>query len=221
MADFYQTLEAIQQSQKQADITMECPEQLKVQLNPEIKSFHGEGAFTRTIPMKAAITKPSYIIPFSNKRHPPYSPTMPSKRVKHEDILPRRAAINGSRKGVANLESILNILDNKNCMETIAHDVKLWIRSEYFYSYIDKPYFAENSVGVLTQQLKLEKSIEEMTSTEWKVVRASLGKVRRFSTKFIRQEKEKLHNYRIIARELLKCPVIFLFSKKACLSHLC
>jgi len=83
-----------------------------------------------------------------------------------------------------------------------------WIRCEYFYSYIAKPYFCENSFTNIISKLKLDRSIEEISSNEWKAVRKSIGKIKRFSPKFVCQERAKLLEYRNAMKSLLKSSVI-------------
>ncbi|WZY79284.1 hypothetical protein YC2023_025668 [Brassica napus] len=69
---------------------------------------------------------------------------------------------------------------------------------EWFYSAIDYPWFAKmefidflNHLGIGTPRL---------TRLEWSVIKSSLGRTRRFSEKFIQEERDKLKQYRESAR---------------------
>ncbi|CAN7045501.1 unnamed protein product [Brassica rapa subsp. trilocularis] len=70
---------------------------------------------------------------------------------------------------------------------------------EWFYSAIDYPWFAKmefidflNHLGIGTPRL---------TRLEWSVIKSSLGRTRRFSEKFIQEERDKLKQYRESARK--------------------
>ena len=191
---------------------MECPEIIKVQ--PVLKSFSGEGAFKRNfIPYKPTIVQSK---PFN--RAAPLMVSVPSKRCaissswklkKQLEVSTQKRGVL-SRKGMGNVEVSLLILDSKNAkeIESLSPLVHEWIRCEYFYSYIDKPYFCENSFTNIISKLKLDRPIEEISSNEWRAVRKSMGKIRRFSPKFVSQERAQLLEYRNAMKPLLKLPVI-------------
>ncbi|KAL0828156.1 hypothetical protein Bca101_051834 [Brassica carinata] len=76
---------------------------------------------------------------------------------------------------------------------------KIWCIYEWFYSAIDYPWFAKmefvdflNHLGIGTPRL---------TRLEWSVIKSSLGRTRRFSEKFIQEERDKLKQYRESARK--------------------
>ncbi|KAJ3677681.1 hypothetical protein LUZ60_003405 [Juncus effusus] len=70
-----------------------------------------------------------------------------------------------------------------------------WCRCEWFYSAIDYPYFARNEFVEYLNHVHLG-HIPRLTRSEWGVIRNSLGKPRRLSDKFLREEREKLAIYR-------------------------
>ena len=84
--------------------------------------------------------------------------------------------------------------------------VTRWVKCEYFYSWIDRPYFLSNDFKQLLTQIELENA--KLTSQEWSVVRRVFAgnrqKPRRFTDRFIQEEKDKLNNYREIFREIIK-----------------
>jgi len=87
-----------------------------------------------------------------------------------------------------------------------SNNVIRWIKCEYFYSWIDRPYFLNNDFKALLSKLDLSQA--RLTTYEWSLVRQALRgdreRPRRFSDKFIEEEKAKLCNYRDIFREIIK-----------------
>ena len=79
--------------------------------------------------------------------------------------------------------------------------VKRWIRFEFFYSNIDKAYFSQNELLQCAANLKIHSNL--LTEMEWAILRKSFGKQRRFSKKFIQQERIKLIQFREASQELL------------------
>jgi hypothetical protein len=81
-----------------------------------------------------------------------------------------------------------------------------WLKCEYFYSWIDRPYFLSHDFKQVLASLELQNT--KLTSQEWSLVRKAFsgerGKPRRFSERFIQEEREKLENYREIFREIIK-----------------
>lgn len=84
--------------------------------------------------------------------------------------------------------------------EKISHslslrDVRRWCIYEWFYSAIDYPWFAKREFVEYLDHVGLG-HIPRLTRVEWGVVRSSLGKPRRFSKRFLQEEREKLKQYR-------------------------
>jgi len=102
-------------------------------------------------------------------------------------------------------------------MDLISSASKRWFRCEYFYSFIDKPWFLENE---LVETLSDAGLPVELNQREWSIVRQSYcqnnlsgpkagrqarSRPRRlFSAQFIFEETCKLQRYRQIFREIME-----------------
>ncbi|XP_078180275.1 DNA binding protein isoform X3 [Carex rostrata] len=75
-----------------------------------------------------------------------------------------------------------------------------WCSFEWFYSAIDYPWFAQNEFVEYLNYVKLG-HIPRLTREEWGVIRGSLGKPRRLSAYFLKDERMKLAKYRDSVRE--------------------
>lgn len=73
--------------------------------------------------------------------------------------------------------------------------VRRWCICEWFYSAIDYPWFAKSEFVEYLYHVGLG-HVPRLTRVEWDVIRSSLGKPRRFSEQFLKEEKEKLDYYR-------------------------
>ncbi|KAJ4850219.1 hypothetical protein Tsubulata_049839 [Turnera subulata] len=80
-----------------------------------------------------------------------------------------------------------------NCLNW--DQVRRWCVFEWFYSAIDYPWFAKREFVEYLEHVGLG-HIPRLTRVEWGVIRSSLGKPRRFSEQFLKEEKEKLYQYR-------------------------
>ncbi|KAK9289126.1 hypothetical protein L1049_017599 [Liquidambar formosana] len=80
-----------------------------------------------------------------------------------------------------------------NCLSW--YRVRRWCTFEWFYSAIDYPWFAKREFVEYLDHVGLG-HIPRLTRVEWGVIRSSLGKPRRFSEQFLKEEKEKLNQYR-------------------------
>ncbi|KAL7584291.1 hypothetical protein Lser_V15G44887 [Lactuca serriola] len=78
--------------------------------------------------------------------------------------------------------------------------VRRWCTYEWFYSAIDYPWFAKREFVEYLNHVGLG-HIPRLTNVEWGVIRSSLGKPRRFSENFLREERGKLWQYRESVRE--------------------
>ncbi|GMJ02051.1 ARABIDOPSIS THALIANA ALWAYS EARLY 3, ALWAYS EARLY 3 [Hibiscus trionum] len=70
-----------------------------------------------------------------------------------------------------------------------------WCIFEWFYSTIDYPWFAKREFVEYLDHVGLG-HIPRLTRVEWGAIRSSLGKPRRFSEQFLKEEREKLNQYR-------------------------
>ncbi|XP_072985340.1 protein ALWAYS EARLY 3-like isoform X1 [Typha latifolia] len=77
--------------------------------------------------------------------------------------------------------------------------LRRWCAYEWFYSAIDYPWFARNDFVEYLNHVKMG-HIPRLTRAEWSIIRSSLGKPRRFSKKFLLEEREKLEQYRKTVR---------------------
>ncbi|KAG6394794.1 hypothetical protein SASPL_145384 [Salvia splendens] len=73
--------------------------------------------------------------------------------------------------------------------------LRRWCIYEWFYSAIDYPWFAKREFVEYLYHVGLG-HVPRLTHVEWGVIRSSLGKPRRFSEMFLKEEKEKLNQYR-------------------------
>ncbi|XP_017218646.1 protein ALWAYS EARLY 3 isoform X3 [Daucus carota subsp. sativus] len=99
------------------------------------------------------------------------------------------------RKGLKYADSEVSDRTKKllNCFSN--HQVRRWCAFEWFYSAIDYPWFAKREFVEYLLHVGLG-HVPRLTHVEWGVIRSSLGKPRRFSEQFLKEEKEKLNRYR-------------------------
>ncbi|KAJ4892936.1 Protein ALWAYS EARLY 2 [Raphanus sativus] len=71
---------------------------------------------------------------------------------------------------------------------------------EWFYSAIDQPWFAKMEFVDYLNHVGLG-HIPRLTRLEWSVIKSSLGRPRRFSERFLQEEREKLKQYRESVRK--------------------
>lgn len=80
-----------------------------------------------------------------------------------------------------------------NCLSW--YQARRWCTFEWFYSAIDYPWFAKREFVEYLDHVGLG-HVPRLTRVEWGVIRSSLGRPRRFSEQFLKEEKEKLNQYR-------------------------
>ncbi|KAL7104987.1 hypothetical protein ACP275_07G016600 [Erythranthe tilingii] len=85
-----------------------------------------------------------------------------------------------------------------NCL--LSQRLRRWCIYEWFYSAIDYPWFAKREFVEYLNHVGLG-HVPRLTRVEWGVIRSSLGKPRRFSEQFLKEEKEKLNQYRDSVRK--------------------
>ncbi|KAK8623864.1 hypothetical protein V6N13_065226 [Hibiscus sabdariffa] len=86
-------------------------------------------------------------------------------------------------------------LKEKLCNFLYSYLAQRWCIFEWFYSTIDYPWFAKREFVEYLDHVGLG-HIPRLTRVEWGVIRSSLGKPRRFSEQFLKEEREKLNQYR-------------------------
>ncbi|KAF3456189.1 hypothetical protein FNV43_RR00839 [Rhamnella rubrinervis] len=80
-----------------------------------------------------------------------------------------------------------------NCLSR--NQAQRWSMFEWFYSAIDYPWFAKREFVEYLNHVGLG-HVPRLTRVEWGVIRSSLGRPRRFSDNFLKEEKQKLNQYR-------------------------
>ncbi|XVF28360.1 hypothetical protein REPUB_Repub15cG0023000 [Reevesia pubescens] len=91
-------------------------------------------------------------------------------------------------------DRVLN-LKEKLCSFLSSYQARRWCAFEWFYSTIDYPWFAKREFVEYLDHVGLG-HVPRLTRVEWGVIRSSLGKPRRFSEQFLKEEREKLYQYR-------------------------
>ncbi|KAB2092754.1 hypothetical protein ES319_A02G051400v1 [Gossypium barbadense] len=86
-------------------------------------------------------------------------------------------------------------LKEKLCNFLCSYQARRWCAFEWFYSTIDYPWFTKREFVEYLDHVGLG-HIPRLTRVEWGVIRSSLGKPRRFSEQFLKEEREKLNQYR-------------------------
>lgn len=72
-----------------------------------------------------------------------------------------------------------------------------WARAEFFCSALDRPWLANDGVQQLCNHFGLKKGqLARLSRTEWTCIRRSLGRPRRMSLAFLRQERAELEAWR-------------------------
>jgi len=82
-----------------------------------------------------------------------------------------------------------------------------WCKCEWFYSYVDKGFFQVNEFVDLLKGLGMEMQ-EVMTLKSWRTVRCAMGRPRRFSQRFINEERRRLKKYREAVKVLQQGKVL-------------
>ncbi|CAN8277137.1 unnamed protein product [Cochlearia groenlandica] len=73
--------------------------------------------------------------------------------------------------------------------------IRRWCIYEWFYSAIDYPWFAKMELSDYLNHVGLG-HVPRLTRLEWSVIKSSLGRPRRFSERYIEEERAKLNQYR-------------------------
>ncbi|KAI3971124.1 hypothetical protein MKW92_013665 [Papaver armeniacum] len=105
-----------------------------------------------------------------------------------EDLGNKRPGKHTSQDGTLEIKEKLS-----RCLSTPM--LRRWCAFEWFYSAIDYPWFAKKEFVEYLNHVGLG-HVPRLTRVEWGVIRSSLGNPRRLSQQFLREEKEKLEQYR-------------------------
>ncbi|KAG2443833.1 hypothetical protein HXX76_002176 [Chlamydomonas incerta] len=76
--------------------------------------------------------------------------------------------------------------------------VRRWAAYEFHYSALDRPWFMRNELMEFCQHMQLPTN--RLSRLEWSVLRSALGRPRRLSAAFLREERLRLEGYRSHAR---------------------
>lgn len=93
--------------------------------------------------------------------------------------------------------------NNANQLEEkgmLSEKQKLACFAEWFYSSIDRPYFLQEEFHLCLKHLGYPDDLL-LSKTEWTGVRASMGRPRRLSKRYVNQERKKLNQYRSVVRK--------------------
>ena len=82
-----------------------------------------------------------------------------------------------------------------------------WCKCEWFYSYVDKGFFQVNEFVDILKGLGVEIT-EVMPLRNWKTMRCAMGRPRRFSQRFISEERRRLKKYREAVKVLQQGKVL-------------
>ncbi|KAI3834665.1 hypothetical protein MKX03_006005 [Papaver bracteatum] len=105
-----------------------------------------------------------------------------------EDLVNKRPGKHTSEDGTLDIKEKLS-----RCLSSPM--LRRWCAFEWFYSAIDYPWFAKKEFVEYLNHVRLG-HVPRLTRVEWGVIRSSLGNPRRLSQQFLREEKEKLEQYR-------------------------
>ncbi|GAV63149.1 LOW QUALITY PROTEIN: DIRP domain-containing protein [Cephalotus follicularis] len=100
---------------------------------------------------------------------------------------------------ISRLDGVICLKENLSCCLS-SPLVRRWCTFEWFYSAIDYPWFAKREFVEYLNHVGLG-HIPRLTRVEWGVIRSSLGKPRRFSERFLLEERDKLRKYRESVRK--------------------
>ncbi|VVA98874.1 unnamed protein product [Arabis nemorensis] len=123
--------------------------------------------------------------------------------IKKQVNLPTK--VRSRRKIVTEKPLTIDDVKNSENLEKFSHCIsgfraRRWCLFEWFYSAIDYPWFARQEFVEYLDHVGLG-HVPRLTRVEWGVIRSSLGKPRRFSEQFLKEEKEKLYQYRDSVRK--------------------
>ncbi|XP_050384391.1 protein ALWAYS EARLY 2 isoform X2 [Argentina anserina] len=91
-------------------------------------------------------------------------------------------------------DRVLYLKEKMSCCLS-SHLVRRWCTFEWFYSAIDYPWFVKREFEEYLNHVGLG-HVPRLTRVEWGVIRSCLGRPRRLSEHFLREERDKLKQYR-------------------------
>ncbi|KAL2942037.1 Protein ALWAYS EARLY 2 [Bienertia sinuspersici] len=166
-------------------VSTRCKSSLK---SPEVSSSNDLLVGETEVAISSAQVNPASMVVNPTRRK--------SRRKKERTLLSRNYAATGySSDSLVMLHDRMqgakgNLL---HCLSS--HEVRQWCVYEWFYSAIDYPWFAKRDIVDYLNHVGLG-HIPKLTRVELGFVRGSLGKPRRFSERFLQEERGKLEQYR-------------------------
>eukprot|EP00826_Nyctotherus_ovalis_P000867 TRINITY_DN10062_c0_g1_i1.p1 TRINITY_DN10062_c0_g1~~TRINITY_DN10062_c0_g1_i1.p1 ORF type:complete len:229 (-),score=60.99 TRINITY_DN10062_c0_g1_i1:604-1290(-) len=199
MADYYFALER-EKRQSEEDLKREamvCNESLQIPGPLGIIHSHSQGFKTFLPADLLQVQHPEFK---ENPKNPHKTETEPIKRARRE----RESARKSTTRGLDEMNPYLIVADDPeqggHQPEDVGEKVKRWMRCEFFYSAIDRPYFEHDELRELIEALDIP--YPKLRRADYILIRKSIGKRRRISQHFLNKERQKLHNYREITREV-------------------
>ncbi|KAL9378991.1 hypothetical protein Peur_027473 [Populus x canadensis] len=110
-----------------------------------------------------------------------------------------KSSVNIRKNQINRQDGAIHLKDKLSCGLS-SPMVRRWCAFEWFYSAVDYPWFAKREFVEYLNHVGLG-HIPRLTRVEWGVIRSSLGRPRRFSERFIHEEREKLQQYRESVRK--------------------
>ncbi|KAG6750491.1 hypothetical protein POTOM_044987 [Populus tomentosa] len=116
-------------------------------------------------------------------------------------MIPKRgkSSVNIRKNQINRQDGAIHLKDKLSCSLS-SPMVRRWCTFEWFYSAVDYPWFAKREFVEYLNHVGLG-HIPRLTRVEWGVIRSSLGRPRRFSERFLHEEREKLQQYRESVRK--------------------
>ncbi|KAK4273456.1 hypothetical protein QN277_021853 [Acacia crassicarpa] len=148
-------------------------------------------ASTAEIPLASEVSLPNK----KGRRKMSLQKTFNMKEKSSENILKKQPS-----KYSSGLQDRASYLKGKLSGCLSSYMVRRWCTFEWFYSAIDYPWFAKREFMEYLNHVGLG-NIPRLTRVEWSVIKSSLGKPRRFSEHFLREERQKLELYRESVRK--------------------
>nr|XP_043621779.1 protein ALWAYS EARLY 3-like isoform X2 [Erigeron canadensis] len=125
---------------------------------------------------------------------------IPNRLTNHEEMKSAKVNVKDQPNKKTRPQEGAHHLKDKALRHLSSPMVRRWSTYEWFYSAIDYPWFAKREFVEYLHHVGLG-HIPRLTKVEWGVIRSSLGKPRRFSRNFLREEREKLWQYRDSVRK--------------------
>ncbi|XP_011023637.1 PREDICTED: protein ALWAYS EARLY 2-like isoform X2 [Populus euphratica] len=110
-----------------------------------------------------------------------------------------KSSVNIQKNQINRQDGAIHLKDKLSCILS-SPMVRRWCTFEWFYSAVDYPWFAKREFVEYLNHVGLG-HIPRLTRVEWGVIRSSLGRPRRFSERFLHEEREKLQQYRESVRK--------------------